>query len=93
MRRAVALCLGDRDRVGGGEPLDTRRGACRDVVAVHHQLQAPSCRRAVAGTVEVEHRHAVQAGVRDQPLVTGDVPVVEDHHQLLAAPGSAGRCG
>ncbi len=82
------LGLVDCDRIGRGEPFDADGGAGRHVLALHHQLQAASRSRTVARTVEVEQRHAVQAGVRHQPLVPGDVPVVENHHEL---PQSLGR--
>lgn len=77
------LGFGEGEPVRGREAFGARRGLGADVVVFDHEMQAAARGGPVSGAVEVEHGDAVQAGVGDQPLVTGDVAVVDHDHQLL----------
>ncbi|SKW76832.1 Uncharacterised protein [Mycobacteroides abscessus subsp. massiliense] len=77
------LSLGDGDGVRGGEALNPDGSPGADIVALHYELECSSGRCPLRWAVELQHGDSVEAGVGRQPIVAGDVAVVEHDDQAL----------
>ncbi|SKY98476.1 Uncharacterised protein [Mycobacteroides abscessus subsp. abscessus] len=76
------LRFGDRQPIHVGELLDADSASRTNLSAANRQLESASRREAVGRGGQIENGHLFGTGIVDQPLVTGDVAVVDDHDEV-----------